>query len=377
MSHKFFTNDIESDFIKQFLNKTPVPIMDVAVDGRQIYSGFKYIYNGNIIECYGDGIVGKTAVFGIVDSAENAPCDVFTSTVNYYDQKTHKRLGKYLRYYRDTTGIDLMPFYNCFNYDNFVDFYLTNDGYVLGSSDDYKVLAVPIKLNMKYTIAVDCPSEVLIKPVFHYEFGMVKSKNLVPLSDYTTAQRLSYLSFNRPIVIETRAEPDHANEMYDKERYLYLAIQLPKNNDSSLVVLEGDWTKNYDKIFSADYGENKEEFIQKQNELMYRDIGLLLYSDGTSYAYSDRLIEYLLLNVITSQETIDGNIEYTQRNINAKELNDYIKGTWTNDMRTALWYKYKNWMSDKTASEKNPFRVVMVDMNGFVDKDMEQAFLEG
>ena len=355
MPQKFFTSNIGSDFIKQLLNKTPVPIMDVAVEGRKVYGGFKYIYEGNIVECTEDGKVGDDAVLNIVDSAENAETDTFTSTVTYYDQKTHRRLGKYLRYYRDTTGIDLMPFYNCFNYDNFVDFHLVSggNGYVDGADDDYKVLSVPIKMDRDYTIAIDCSTQVLMKPVFHSEFGMVKANNLGIMSEKikikvgkndTSCVSYNSMSFGKPVILRTElVESDGISlrECYDKERYLYLAIQLPKNNKSSVVVIEGDYSKNYDKIFDAQFSEHPMS-KQEQNELMYKDLSLLLYSDGTSYAFADRLIEYLLLNSITSEETIDGNVEYVQRNIDAKTFNNYTQGIWNDNMRAALWYKYKN-----------------------------------
>jgi len=38
------------------------------------------------------------------------------SKSSYYDSDTHYRLGRYLRYIRDVYNINLMPFYNCYNY---------------------------------------------------------------------------------------------------------------------------------------------------------------------------------------------------------------------------------------------------------------------
>ena len=390
MPQKFFTSNIESDFIKQLLNKTPVPVMDVAVDGRKVYSGFRYIYEGNIVNCKQSGTVGNNAVFEVIGSAEDAQTDTFTSTVNFYDQKTHKRLGKYLRYYRDTTGIDLMPFYNCFNYDNFVDFHLVESGkgYVDGSDDDYKILSVPVKMDRTYTIAVDCSTKVLIKPVFHSEYGMVKSRTLRYMSDLLKVdggksyKAYNNMSFGEPQVFSTSfkfndfdgsdnyGEEDFLKECYDKERYLYLAIQLPKNNASSLVVIEGDYSNRYDKIFDAQFSEH-ELSKQKQNELMYKDFSLLMYNCGTSYAFADKLIEYLLLNAITSEETLDGNVEYVQRNIDAQTFNGYTKGIWEDNMRAALWYKYRNSIGGYFGKYS---RVDTVDINGFVDKGIERTF---
>ena len=478
MPQKFFTSNIESDFIEQLLNKTPIPTIDIVSKGDMVYEGFNYIYDGNVVKCKRSGFVDPYW-FDVIGKEEDAQTDTFFSTVNFYDQKTHKRLGKYLRYYRDKTGVDLMPFYNCFNYDNFTDFYLdtgAEGGYVIGKRENYKVLSVPIKMNKKYTIAIECPTEVLVKPVFHSDFGMVLSTSLQVMSEKIKVRSdngmpvsvVSYncTSFGSPKLFSCDLIADKnisLEECYDKERYLYLAIQLPKSNNSSVVVIEGDYTKNYEKIFDANYSRmrpgytksilvkdsqiefdyttekgapiiymsisaenvvddrfciystpnNKYYYVhnniwgsydsknsgglvisvvetpkvlsdgsnlvvdsgdfypvcypsdnpsfhftendiyteeyydgvpsaQKQNELMYKNLSLLLYSDGTSYAYADRLIEYLLLNAITQEETIDSNIGYVQRNIGAETFKNYTKDVWSDNMRAALWYKYRD-----------------------------------
>ena len=391
MPQSFFTNTIESDFIKQLLNTTPIPTIDVVVKGRKIYGGFLYIYEGQLIKCTEDGFIGDGAKYEYIYSSDKnlITYNTFTSTVSYYDQQTHKHLGDYLRYYRDTTGVNLMPFYNCYNYDNFVDFYLTKEGYVEETPVDYKVLSVPVKMNATYTIAVDCPTEVLIKPVFHSDFGMIKMSNNEILSDNVLFEdEKSVLSFNNvsfknPIVINTsfisKKENVKESNFYDNERYLYLAVQLPKNNKSSFVVLEGDWTKNYNKVFDANYSSHGAPSAEKQNELMYKNLSLLLFSTGSTYAFSDRLIEYLLLNAISSQEEIEGNIRYAQRNVNGKNLEGYTSGIWNDNIRAALWYKYKNNLYKKyneQNSESLQYNITknMIDMIGFVDKDMERTF---
>ena len=345
-----------------------------------------------MIKCTEDGFIGDGAKYEYIYSSDKnlITYNTFTSTVSYYDQQTHKHLGDYLRYYRDTTGVNLMPFYNCYNYDNFVDFYLTKEGYVEETPVDYKVLSVPVKMNATYTIAVDCPTEVLIKPVFHSDFGMIKMSNNEILSDNVLFEdEKSVLSFNNvsfknPIVINTsfisKKENVKESNFYDNERYLYLAVQLPKNNKPSFVVLEGDWTKNYNKVFDANYSSHGAPSAEKQNELMYKNLSLLLFSTGSTYAFSDRLIEYLLLNAISSQEEIEGNIRYAQRNVNGKNLEGYTSGIWNDNIRAALWYKYKNNLYKKyneQNSESLQYNITknMIDMIGFVDKDMERTFL--
>lgn len=91
-----------------------------------------------------------------------------------YDVDTHIHLGKYLKFYRDYHGIDLMPYYNCCvdkttdrlritnihksvsnpysdEYKLTGDFSVTDEDVV----DNYKVYTIPIEYNNTYTIYID------------------------------------------------------------------------------------------------------------------------------------------------------------------------------------------------------------------------------
>ena len=380
MPQKFFTRSIESDFIKQLLRKEPIPIMDSAIKGRTVYEGYSYVYDGNIIKCTKTGVLGGGAEYSVVTPvADSKFCfGNFTSRTTYYDSATHYQLGNYLRYYRDKTGVDLMPFYNCFNYTFITDLYLrkvdgktSQYGYVKESNDNYKVAAVPVKMGMEYTIFIDCPYEVLVKPLFYNEYGLVEKEGGSYLADTIKILKdsedtdgkfvLSYpqMSFNNPIKVKIDLTTDYEKgigEFYAFQRYLYLAIQLPASNNSSIVVLEGDYTGRYFKYFGADaYSANgimvggvdvseeyKTEVINKQNYLMLRQPSLAFCNTGTTFAFSDRLIEYLLLNVITSEEQLDGNISFVQRNIDGNRLKGYFDGVWSPNIRASLWYKYRD-----------------------------------
>lgn len=406
MPQKFFTRSIESDFIKQLLRKEPVPIMDSAVKGRTIYKGYSYVYDGNIIECTKTGVLGGSAEYSVtVPVVDSKFCfGNFTSRTTYYDGETHYQLGNYLRYYRDRTGVDLMPFYNCFNYTFITDLYLSKVdettapyGYVKGKNSNYKVVAVPIKMGMEYTIFIDCPYEVLVKPLFYNEFGLVEINAGSYISDKVTMGGkfvLSYpqMSFSKPIKIKIDLTTNYSNGIepfYAFQRYLYLAIQLPASNNSSIVVLEGDYTGRCFKYFGADaYSdvEARSEILDRQNYLMLRQPSLAFCNTGTTFAFSDRLIEYLLWNVITSEEPLDGNISFVQRNIDGNRLKGYFDGVWSPNIRASLWYKYKESLGkfekdvgDGEAVSSTFFSNSneMLDMNGYVDKDMEKILTKG
>ena len=88
------------------------------------------------------------------------------------------------------------------------------------------------------------------------------------------------------------------------------------------------------------------------------------FSTKDNYVYSDRIVEYMLWNVITSHESIVGNVEYIQDlipNIYSTK-NNY--GIWNNQLRSRIF--------DFSINNKKTKRL---DLNGFVDKDTEQLLL--
>ena len=51
MFQKFFTNTIESKFIKYLLSKTPLPLYPTISDGDYMVKDCIYIYRTSIIKC--------------------------------------------------------------------------------------------------------------------------------------------------------------------------------------------------------------------------------------------------------------------------------------------------------------------------------------
>ena len=195
MRQKFFTNTIQSKFIKNLLQNTSLPIYNSVSNGDYIINGFTYLYEYYLIDCTKSGILGdlynppefKTSnnnfMFGETYAKHT---QIFNSNSLSYDSDTHRYLGEYLRFYRDIFKTNLMPFYNCFNGIYTSKFYIDTknneikqtfyDIYAQGSEDfnnkyyynknEYKIALVPIKFNRKYTVAVDCNSLVSIAPCF-------------------------------------------------------------------------------------------------------------------------------------------------------------------------------------------------------------------
>lgn len=428
MLQKFFENNLQTTFIKSILYNTALPIYRTVRDGDILIKGFNYIYKNKVIECTKTGklILNGTTLENMVvgqyvsydDDNDGNPDNEICSfkmvqyytfgqdTINisrrhkcyntYYDQQTHYFLGEYLRCMRDLYNVDLMGLYNCFNYNIIREIYLhekDNDGkcYTLRVNDAYKEVLIPIKFNQVYSIAIDVPIDIMVLPVLYSDgSGLVRqsgSENLIQEKlDGFDLVTLKDLSFKSPkMYIFSTTDP----EVYKYEKYLRLLIQIPYGCDSSLVVLEGDYSQG-----STSFTQVDEQLIDYIDPHTFSDImkiqnpSLLLMNDKNFYAYSDVLIQYLSHNAITSREILTDNIKRVQEQIKsiqlgvAKEENsdmysrykpssditrrtgmvDFDYGVWTNNLRYLI-YKDFYYHADKYPK---------TDFLGFVDTNVEK-----
>ena len=317
---------------------------------------------------------------------------------NVYDSYTHEYLGDYLRFQRDYRNINLMPLYNCFsntlcprlniNFDVVEDVIdgatnkVTKKGYVAKfdtRETNYKIYMIPIKLFQKYTIAIDCFTDVEVCCGFYgkYQYG----------SAYDTIAEDTYkcfnsMLFNKPVLYDPAAglkkylDPRHPLEIAQHETDLKLFIKLPISNKSSIVILEGDYTE-YTPSTIIKYSPAKDDdFVVVNNHTQVNFDGdldenikhlvtplqLLAQNTGISYPFADRLIEYLVGNAVTPVDDISDNIKRAKKVINAKTnaLHD-DEGVWEEIMQLIL-YNYAS----------NNFNVrINHDILGYVDKDTE------
>ena len=383
---KFLEDTIESRFIKALLYNSYLPTIKTVNNNDYIIKDFIYIYKKDIIKCTKTGylwdmLYEDTAEFDIIDDYEFGDyypkfTRRFISHNNYYDTATHMALGHYLRCYRDIYDIDLMPFYNCYANEYSSAFYLSvQKGIVAKSNTNYKVLMVPIKFNKPYTIAIDSPSQIIISA------GFIYNKDLIYIDDVSITDLLysnfsdctiSYTnsSFLSPVTYQLNladvAEESVKKQLETYENYLYLLIQVPYSNISSSVILEGDYSNvSSKKIFDASaLAILKEDEI---NKLLLSNLSLLKFNDHVSHPFSDRLIEFLLNNVIDSNEVITKNIKRVQEQIGYIDTFDphkMIPDVWSNKLRKLLFDTY-------CQSVEKPY-----DITGFVDKDIERMLLK-
>lgn len=371
MFQKFNEDTIGSRFIKSLLAQTKIPLFGCVIDGDQIVEDLYYVYKTHIIKCTKSGILGTSASYDttcLIDAENITLNSTFTSTSNHYDSETHYHLGRYLRYLRTTNGLNLMPYYNCYGSKTISDLELVstmNDenkrviNAVRSENQHYKVVAVPILFGKKYSIAIDCPSKVVMRACLYDDSGFFDESRLSEdsikvLSD--SAKTFAYMFFNK---LETFQIDTEEKELALLEKDLYLIIQLPRNNDSSIVVLE-----NYEDRTGVYCNEDSVK------EVSFVNLSLLQMNTRCSYAFSDRLIEYLLGNVICEQTDIPTNISKIQDAISTFSdsykhyilKHYYTKGIWDKDIPRIVLEQVEIFAKDN----------IIYDQDGNINKDVEK-----
>lgn len=327
MGQRFFTNNIESKFIKNLLSNTYLPVFKAVTDGDFLLSGNRYVYNDKVILCTYSGYLFENEL-----NVENKSTCVYTvlpgeverkmpykSPYSEYDSDTHKELGKYLRYLRASSGINLLPYYNCFSYKGTSDFYLSEtDGIIYGNNQFYKVLLVPIVFNREYSIHIDSIHGVMLKSVIYSDFGLVKSYMTSDgyLTDLIEEDVIKYdsCSFSNPIRYSVTNDVlggenpevslETAKYLEQHEDELYLVIQLPVENKSAIVVIEGEcstpkYISNGDTVFSGVkyrtsdgvmYCENNGTYYTNSNSHPLHSRVTDISDSGTNVIFSDNLV---------------------------------------------------------------------------------------
>lgn len=420
MKQKYYVDNLMSRFIKCLLWDTYLPIVSIWKPNTPIIKGLTYVtFDRNIVrakldytpnsenrgpqtslnstyfEKLDDYVVGKF-YRGITTN--------FRSNSALYDSSTHYYLGQYLRAYRDIFGVDLMPFYNCYsgnastkirikmnttldangNVDSMSEKLIDNNTI----DDGLITYIVPIKFNQYYTIYFNSQVPFRIKPAYYDGISLSDVKNVN--GQIVRSDLVGYCSAIQPHVYKplTYAGNQEAGNVATKlkEEYLVLLIQVPKKINSALTVLEGDYsnTKINNNPFLDDRGNivriskltnhyigNIKELSKEDVESIFKPVSSLPHNvDRITYAFNNRLIEYLLYAPIVVNDRIKDNIKRVQENItssNAKKVFgeiykcNYVKDVWDNQLRYYLYNLVTQGVE----------RVLKYDVNGFVDKDSE------
>lgn len=421
MYQKFNTNNMISKFIKDLLKDTYIPTVPIWNDNDPLVKDMIYVTKEYIVKAkknYNPSTSNNISVFNneyfkiicpyIFGQFYQGVTSNFKSSSSMYDSYTHKALGDYLRMIRDLKSINLMQYYNCWN--NWhsdklrIASYKNPDSTAASTianhpitavtinanntiKDGLRCILVPIKFNQKYTIYINSSYPIIVTPIYYTGQTIISPSNIP--SFIGNGEIINQCSFNNPYIYNSpvienlSGTPSLVGNRF-LEKYLTLLIQLPDNNDSNIVVLEGDYSENRfindkyhtNSIKKVFYGINADKLNNLELDNICTSIpGLSRNISNQTYAFSDRLLEYLLLNVIDINDEISENISRIQQYIssykslktNKKQYSQaYIKGVWNNNMRVFI-----HDMVTTNVDRKS------IDINGYVDKDSEELILGG
>ena len=432
---EFYTNTIESKMIKTLLSETYIPTVDIWKPGKPVVKGFTYVTKNYILKAVKDYKIGDpqpplneldTRYFKKIDTyvfgeQYKGITSNYVSNSSVYDPETHYYLGEYLRAYKEINDIDLMPFYNCWNgqFSDRIRLNKTSTGMYKVTKDNIKndglkLLLVPIKFNKTYTIYIDSNSKVNFYLAYCQDdtiIAEITNTDILKQLDKGKTTDIKYeevgLTFNNPKKLTINITSDDSSTIENIESsfsrdYLTLLIQLPEINTSSVVVLEGDYTQNkviniekdnkpyLNKVTQTIIGnflENRNEYNQEISsqtfkERYYRVLPKLtqVFNDK-SYAFSNRLIEYLLKNVISSNEEITNNISEVQKYISSSRSGTINNIMYNETYRDGIWDdKLRKFIYDTVTQVNmvdNNLNSQTFDINGFIDKDSENIIMRG
>lgn len=232
-----------SNFIKELLNTTYLPVLRTVQAGDYIIEGHDYLYKCDIITCQSTGYINpynnatlspiaKFAVIGeyTFGDKNGKLCTKYQSNSEGYDSKTHEYLGKYLRSLRDMYGLNLMPLYNCFSNNSFTGHHIF-DTNIKKTAFDYrtKLYKLPIRFNTTYTICMENVGKTTFAPAFIRNENLIKidkcvlgndidaTNRYIALHEEAPIQTFSGLRFNSPITIRFNNIPENKVKTYYQE----------------------------------------------------------------------------------------------------------------------------------------------------------------
>lgn len=332
MYYTFKNTHIITGYIKELLKDFNLPMAKVYNENKPLRDGKFYIKNKELYYCDTNLKLVRKAPYEYNKKVPNLTRNLIINSSNY-DIYTHTYLGDYLRFIRDYRHLDLMPLYNCFNTErpiglNFsgaissINPNYTEDAvntYSIDTDDTlYNYYIVPVKFDETYTIAIDSDVPYDICCIIYTGDNVLDiAKTLVS----NTLTKIQGSSFSRPYTFDTTMPADatvgfvskNSRRYQDYENNLRLLIKLPKKVNSSIVVLEGNYSGSCSSYMgqiaaSAKYSDE----AKLDGMVATTSLSLLSVNDGESYPFADRLVEYLSFNAISHLEDISDNVARIQ-----------------------------------------------------------------
>lgn len=388
---KFNDKSIFVGYIKELLHTFNLPNVKVF-DSSFIYEGYTCIKDDYIQEYKGEGNWKEICPYAFNQRILNYTKNLKVEN-NIYDSHTHAYLGEYLRFIRDYKHLDLMSMYNCF--DNTIvpslNLNWQNDSeedFTFNTQDNYKIYAIPVKFNKNYTVAFSANTPVeLVCGIYHKGIIEIESSSLLYKETY---KKIPFNDFKKPFIYnKLNKEVLKLKELVQYEDELKLFIKLPINNNTSIVVLEGEFLNTNNKYLSIgktdDNSQPKQVWKHARTIYNFADLNdldinnlnfssslqLLELNSNFSYPFADRLVEYLVDNPITNIEEISDNIKRVQESLVKRRKDSEAEKTGLENYKhSGLWEdRYKAVLYNIAAEEG--LLDSKFDILGYVDKDIE------
>lgn len=395
------------NFFKGLLSETYIPLIGTWKESQDVVADRLYIYNGNrviralqtsggryaspqnILDTWRDSSGATHRWFEVVDMYVpekyiRGVTRKYKSISRSWTRRDHYWLGQYCRNYRDNTGIDIMPAYNCWDGGE-----MENAGLYTEDSDSsggvsvfcsdkrngLRTLTVPIRPYQNYTVLLECPTEVLMSVALTHN-GLFLT-DPITVNDGTNRNRtfgqgyrFMRMSIYDPIKITIdQTIINDSNIALNLIEYLTLLIQVPETT-TRIYVMEGDFAT---QVKEYAYGAGVASEDKKDSKLTISANNMLI----PYLACPDRLVEYLAEHPITWGQ-FDESIAKVQEIITSPEFKkasvdgviyqkDYKRGQWDNDIR-----RFIKWVFDKPFNGNAPIKEQM----GDVVKEIERCLWE-
>lgn len=356
----FNNNNIITGYIKELLYAFNFPMFSVLKKGDQLipYNTYLfkrkiYLYTGENIATFSGEILNSTFSF-VRDYIANEEIPNLTNKFiisnTLYDSYTHEKLGEYLRFLRDYENVNLMPLYNCFS--NRIPTNLninisnTSSNIIFNSYDEkYTIYTIPIKFNQDYYICIDSNLPIELCCCFYDNTLLLTSdqnnenelhRNFIQ----KTYQKINSSIYKIPLRISKIVCDNIILGKFQK--HLKLCIKIPRDLNSSISVLEGDYSL-FSNTYLSDGVIKESTYIKtnKQTNVFPCRLFLLENNIGESIPFSDRLLEYLFDNAISPLSEIDNNIVLVQNFLERKKLiskDSITRGEWSENMRDSIFH---------------------------------------
>ena len=261
---------------------------------------------------------------------------------------------------------------------------------------NFKIYMLPVKLFENYTIAIDCYQGIELFCGFYNEKLDTSTKAMDLLK--RTYTKVPKALFNQPFIYdkldikhwnwedensETKVKLDTTtgvlgtsngeairppalcnttkilrSEVAMRESELKLFIKVPTTNTSSIAVLAGDYRNFNDSLYTVSDADGWQYFnnstivnfetkktcsaseLPDINLRKFKPISklqLLALNTGISYPFADRLIEYLVANVMLPNDPTPDNIRRLQKVMEDCGYSFQIDGIWEPKMQMILY----------------------------------------